>query len=463
MEHRLGTYLPQDRLRALITGDSLPDRPCGSAIFADISGFTPLTEKLTHTLGPRKGVEALSHQLNAVYGALIDQVESYGGSVISFAGDSIIGWFEEFSSPSAALRAITCAQSMQVAMREFKELSLKVIITSGLARRLIVGDPNIQLIDALAGRTIARLSTAERLARKGEILLDEPTLEIVGKNATILEKRIDAGTSEYFSVLNSLANPSEQMTLPPLNMNAVSAESLRPWLLAAVYQREQTDMISLLTELRPAVPLFMNFSGIDYDNDADAEEKLNAFVTYAQRVITRYDGTLLQLVIGDKGSYVYAVFGAFTAYEDDAQRAVYAALELRQTPKQLTYIQSLQTGISLGTLRVGAYGNNTRHTFAALGDDVNLAARLMTTARTDEILITGRVQVDIADAFTLEPREPIAMKGKGEPQPVFAVTGISRHRATRLPEPAYRLPMIGRQQELTLVNEKLSLVLQGKG
>jgi len=87
----------------------------------------------------------------------------------------------------------------------------------------------------------------------------------------------------------------------------------------------------------------------------------------------------------------------------------------------------------------------------------------MTTAAKDEILITGRVQIDIADTFTLEPREPIAMKGKGEPQPVFAVTGISHRRATRLPEPTYRLPMVGRQDELNLIDEKLNLALQGKG
>jgi class 3 adenylate cyclase len=85
--HRLGTYLPEDRLQALLRGDSLPSQTHGTAIFADISGFTTLTEKLTRTLGARKGVEALSQQLNAVYGALIDRMERYGGSVISFAGE----------------------------------------------------------------------------------------------------------------------------------------------------------------------------------------------------------------------------------------------------------------------------------------------------------------------------------------------------------------------------------------
>jgi class 3 adenylate cyclase/tetratricopeptide (TPR) repeat protein len=441
----------------------LPSRTNGSAIFADLSGFTPLTEKLTRILGPRRGVEALSQQLNGVYGALIDEVESYGGSVLGFAGDSIIGWFEEAGSESTALRATTCAQGMQSAMQKFDELSLKIVITTGPARRLVVGDPAIQLIDTIAGRTIARLTTAERLARRAETLLDEATLESLGAYARVVEERTDLSTSERFWLLHSLSRPAKQWSVPPSDTGKMSPEHLRPWLLPTVYGREQTGMVSFLTELRPAVPLFVNFSGIDYDNDPDAETKLNAFIAHSQRLLTKYGGTLLQLVIGDKGSYLYAVFGAFTAHEDDAQRAVYAALEIRRTPEELPYIRSLQIGISLGTLRVGAYGNVRRQTYAALGDDVNLAARLMTTAQPEEILITGRVQIEVADTFTLEPREPLPMKGKGEPQSVFAVTGISRQRATRLPEPTYRLPMIGRQEELSLIHEKLRLALQGKG
>ena len=244
-----------------------------------------------------------------------------------------------------------------------------------------------------------------------------------------LNKELNSDTSEKFMVLATLVSTADKVDLPPVDPAALTVEILRPWLLATVFQREHTDMLSFMTELRPAVPLFMNFSGIDYDSDMDAGKKLNAFVAHAQRVIAKYDGVLLQLVIGDKGSYIYAAFGAFTAHEDDAQRAVYAALELKQTSRQLAYIQSIQIGISLGTLRVGAYGNATRNTYAALGDDVNLAARLMTTARKDEILIMGRVQIDIGDTFALEPREPIRIKGKQEPQTVFAVTGISHHRA----------------------------------
>ena len=461
--HRLGSYLPQDRLRALADKAILPDRATGSAIFADISGFTPLTETLTQGLGPRKGVEELSRMLNKVYGALIDQVENYGGSIISFAGDSVIGWFEEADLSSASLRAVTSAQSMQSAMKEFDELSLKVSITTGPARRFVVGDPNIQFLDAVAGHTIARLAAGERLANKGEIVFDEATRSALEGNVTSREERPSEGTLDKYSVLRSLESAALPKPLSPLSDDAIEIEKLRPWLLPTVYEREATGLITFLTELRPAVPVFVKFAGIDYDNDPVAGEKLNTFVAHVQRIVTKYDGVLLQLVIGDKGSYVYAVFGAPIAHEDDSKRAVYAALELKQTPQKLDFIQSVQIGVSLGTLRVGAYGSITRRTYAALGDDVNLAARLMTTAKSGEILITGRVQIDIGDTFTLEPREPIPMKGKGEPQPVFAVTDVSHRRATRLPEPNYRLPMVGRQKELALVDERLNLALQGKG
>ena len=82
----LATYLPQDRRRALAQGQNLPDRAHGSVLFADISGFTPFTEALRHTYGPRRGAEELSKHLDAVYTTLIAEVERYGGSVTGFAG-----------------------------------------------------------------------------------------------------------------------------------------------------------------------------------------------------------------------------------------------------------------------------------------------------------------------------------------------------------------------------------------
>ena len=171
--NNLHTYLPQDRQRALGRGETLPDRTTGAALFADISGFTPLTEALTQQLGPRRGIEELTHQINAVYDALITEIEKVGGSVIGFAGDAITCWLDG----DTGLRAVTAALALQTAMSAFPRLGLKVAVTTGPVRRFVVGDPAVQLLDALTGATVARLATAEHLATRGEVLIDTATAD----------------------------------------------------------------------------------------------------------------------------------------------------------------------------------------------------------------------------------------------------------------------------------------------
>ena len=79
------------------------------------------------------------------------------------------------------------------------------------------------------------------------------------------------------------------------------------------------------------------------------------------------------------GSYLYASFGAAQVHEDDAARALRAALAFKDavagTPCRV------QMGLSSGTLRVGGYGGRTRRSFGAMGDDVNTAARLWNGGR----------------------------------------------------------------------------------
>jgi len=87
-------YIPTDRRQALARGVSLPDRTTGTALLADISGFTPLAEALARDLGSQRGAEELTRYLNQVYDVLIAEVDCYGGSVIGFSGDAITCWFD---------------------------------------------------------------------------------------------------------------------------------------------------------------------------------------------------------------------------------------------------------------------------------------------------------------------------------------------------------------------------------
>lgn len=457
----LSAYLPPDRRRALQAGQQLPDRTSGAALFADISGFTPLTEKLTQTLGARRGIEELTRQINTVYDALIRQVELRGGSIISFAGDAFTCWFDDRDG-EASSRAVTTSQALQSAMQSIPDLAIKVAVTSGPARRFAVGDPQIQLIDALAGETISRLATAEHLARSGDIILDLNTIARAGDTLQVHAWREDVETNERFALL-PLSSSTVDDSPADVSREDIPAEILRDWVLATVYTREQSGLGEFLTELRPAVVLFLRFSGINYGADDDAQDKLDGLIRHIQQTISLYEGTLLQLTIGDKGSYIYACFGAPTAHDDDARRAVRAALALRGMPDKLLYLQPVQIGISRGVMRAGAYGGVQRRAYGVLGDEVNVAARLMSLAAPSEILVTSQVQELLGSQFRFESRLPVMLKGKTSSLTVFAVQGVSDRRAARLQEPTYRLPMVGRTQDLALIQDKFDQVKSNNG
>src|SRR5512141_2744837 len=123
MMDSLLAYLPQDRRASLATGSTQPAYAIGAALFADISGFTPITEALAHALGARPGAEVLTQQINAVYEALLEAVEFHMGSVVAFAGDAVTCWFDDAGAASSgAGRAVACAHAMQAAMDEFVAL-----------------------------------------------------------------------------------------------------------------------------------------------------------------------------------------------------------------------------------------------------------------------------------------------------------------------------------------------------
>jgi class 3 adenylate cyclase/tetratricopeptide (TPR) repeat protein len=470
-------YIPTDRRYALARGADLPTQVAGAALFADISGFTPLTEGLVKALGPQRGAEELTGWLNKIYDALLNEIENYRGSVISFSGDAITCWFDDqqvvsFSqNNSAALRAMASALAIQQTMQQFAEveipgagmvsLAIKVVITVGSARRFLIGDPGIQLVDVLAGETLYRLATAEHHAERGEILLDQPAMAALGDQVNALEWREDSESRERFAVVKQLEVKIEADQWPTLEADALTDEQIRPWLLPPVYDRLMSGMGEFLTELRPTVSLFLRFSGIDYDGDAAAQSKLNEYVQAVQQILTRYNSYMLQLTIGDKGSSFYAAFGAPLAHEDNAIRAVSAALELRDL--QMDFITDVQIGISQGLTRTGACGGVYRRTYSAIGDEVNMAARLMQNATLGQVLVNQNVRKATADNFNWEELPPLKVKGKSQAVTVFRLISTQERHGIHLHEPKYALPMVGRASELALIGKKLDLVVGGRG
>ena len=462
-------YLPTDRRHALARGEQLPDRARGAALFVDISGFTPIAEALTRDLGPQRGAEQLTRYLNQVYDVLVADLDRFGGSAIGFSGDAITCWFEADSG----LIAVGCALAMQESMAQFaavrlpsgEQLSLaaKAGVATGQVRRFVVGDPGRQLIDVLAGQLLDEMAEAEHRAAPGEVVLGPTATEMIGESVNIHPWDDASPSGGRFGVAQALRTRPRSNPWPELPATALSEEQLRPWLLGPVFERLRAGHGEFLAELRPAVALFLRFEGIDYDADEAAGDKLDEFVRHAQRVIGEYDGTLVDITTGDKGSHFYIAFGAPTAHEDDLERAASAALDLRSDSASLTYLTDLRIGISHGRMRTGAYGGSTRRTYGVLGDATNLAARLMQAAQPGEILVSYSSREGIRRAFSWHEQRLIQVKGKADPIRVVSLVGRQAEGGVPRTTGRHTLPMVGREPELALLRQKLAQVSAGHG
>jgi predicted ATPase/class 3 adenylate cyclase len=341
-------------------------------------------------------------------------------------------------------------------------IGVKVAAASGPARRFLVGDPDIQVIDVLGGEPLERLASAESCAARGEIVLDASTAAALGPDLELAEWRAAGAAGERFAVLRGLPAAVSPAPWPPLQLEQLAPEKVRPWLLPPVYQRLRSGGGEFLAELRPAVALFLRFGGIDYQDD-DAGQKLDHYIRQVQQVVARFDGSLIQLTVGDKGSYLYAAFGAPIAHEDDARRAVSAALELRRLAPVPAWEGRVQIGLSAGRMRTGAYGSRSRRTYGVFGPQTNIAARLMQAAAPGQILASPAVGRATAEAFSWAELPPVRLKGVAEPLPVFSLRQPNAPQAVHLQAPRYSLPMVGRQAELSILEDRLAQAIGGQG
>jgi predicted ATPase/class 3 adenylate cyclase len=471
------SYIPIDRRVALASRRQIPSSSEGAVLFADISGFTPLSKVLSEIFGARRGVDELTRRLNTVYGQLIAQVHRFGGSVIGFSGDAIMCWFSaveeapKIPSVSPVHRAIASGLRMQQVMANFGalaitenvtiSLAIKTVVAAGKVRRMLVGDPAIQVIDVLAGAPLDRVSMGEQLAQKGELLVDAELLPQLGADVAVTGRRTVTDAGVEFASVSSLGIPVQEGGYWPASVELDDA-AIHPWLLPVIRERLGQGYGQFLAELRPAVALFLRFAGLDYENDDHVDEKLDAYVRWVQAVLARYEGTLIQLTTGDKGSYLYAVFGAPLAHSDDPDRAVAAALDLRSAPQHLPFISQAQIGISQGRMRVGAYGSDTRRTYGVLGDATNLAARLMAQAEPGQILISQEVADVVDELYRLEPLGQVALKGLPAPTSIHAVVDRRQMVADQYAA-QFTSPLVGREEEQACLLDVARQVLDGTG
>ena len=196
-------------------------------------------------------------------------------------------------------------------------------------------------------------------------------------------------------------------------------------------------------------------------------EVMNEAFQYLTAPITRYEGTVARLM----GDAVLALFGAPTAHEDDPQRAILAALDIvdgiklfrEQMNREYGLDFNVRIGINTGPVVVGDVGSAAATEYTAMGDAVNVAARMEQTAEPGTIQVSEDTYRMVAPLFDCEPLGGTEVKGKGAPVPAYRVLGVKAQPGRLRGVEGVSAPLIGRDREFDKLKGVLEQLSEGRG
>jgi class 3 adenylate cyclase len=451
----------------------------GSFLFADVSGFTALSEKLQQHSGAH-GTETLTAVINDFFATMLEILAKSDGQLLKFAGDALLVFFpasDEGHDVSDALKAIRTGLRMQRAMRErFQPVRSEPLIAvlgsdHTAALTMSIGIARGRLFEALVGNPVQRdhliqgdlpglAMQAEAVGDRDEVIIDEALAQTVADHF-----RLTPLTDGFYQVVDDFGDRLDDYEFELLKRRRakvgalfdLDTSSLLDDLAQLVRRVEVVsryvapyvlhDLVHsqdfhLKSENRFTVTMFCHVTGFaemlrDW-GDAQLQRTaglLGRFYNIVQRIITAHGGTLARTDPYKLGTKYLVTFGAPIAHGDDPERAVAAAVEIMEQTRQFNqrlndelpsdlrrdHYVSVRIGITQGETFAGEVGWKQRREFTVMGDDVNLSARFMANAQPDQILISARVQQRVAQRFELTEIPPLILKGKSKPIPAFIV------------------------------------------
>ena len=210
-----------------------------------------------------------------------------------------------------------------------------------------------------------------------------------------------------------------------------------------------------LEERKIVSVLFVDLVGFtDRSDNADPEDVRAILRPYHARIkqeLERFGGTIEKFV----GDAVMAVFGAPAAHEDDAERAVRAALRILDAIDELNDEHpgldlAVRAAVNSGEAVVSLSARPERGEGIATGDVVNTAARLQTAAPTGGLVVGATTYFATRDAIEYAPADPVSVKGKTEPLTIWRAIGARSRLGVDL-EPTDDKPFVGRDEDLALL------------
>lgn len=454
LRETLFSYLPGLLAKRLVDPSSSLEPPETSlspaaVFFADIKGFTAITEKLAEQ-GPA-GAEELTHLLNTFFGQIIDVVHEHGGDVIKFAGDALLAIWqpEQIEEDLTALthRAAQCALAVQEAIQnkrneEGVRLSLKIAIGSGTIRVFFVGGVFNRCEFYVAGEPIVQVGKAGGHCQADQVVLSPDAWNRIRGDAE------GKAINEEAVHLKEIARPVTPTPRQVLDLPESAEATVWSFIPRAIRLRLEAGQTGWLAELRNVTVLFVSLPDMNHGTPLDLAQNV---MKGLQTSLYHYEGSVNKLSVDDKGVTLLAAMGLPPlAHEDDAVRGVHAALAIQSTLQKLGVRGSI--GVAGGRVFCGAYGSSVRREYTMIGDTVNLAARLMQAAK-GGILCNEVVYQAAQERLSFEELKPIQVKGKCEPVPIYRPSGSTQTKLLA------RSVLVGREIQQEFLTSRLEALL----
>lgn len=418
----------------------------GTLVFADVSGFTRLTEKLAHQ--GRRGSEEMVTTISEVFTALL-RATTDGGDVLKFGGDALLLFYQ---GDDHAQRACHAALTMQRELRRVGgidtsrgrvRLRMSIGVHSGRFHLLLCGGGHLEL--HVLGADATTTTALEAAADPGEVLTSPAT-------AALLDGvRVTAGPGDALRVRSVPSLPP--VPVPDLAAGPDVARFVPPVLRAHLAHAEHDS------EHRRATVAFVAFAGVDEllarGRTEQAFDRVQTLTDGIMDALATYEVLLTATDIGSDGGKFMLTAGAPRTTGDEEARM----LRVARRAVEIDCGLPVRVGVNAGNVFVGAVGAPHRRTYSTMGDATNTAARVMGRAEPGTVLATRTVTAEVAGRFAVTPRPRFFVKGKSQ----AVDSGIVGPAVVPAAGTVSDAPLVGRDQELATLSAGLADARSGAG
>ena len=358
-------------------------------------------EKVNHTYTPPEGL------------ALMKKIEKTTVSEFSNGNESLLLFQHPITYQSLAVGQVIMALSRQSILDGIKSETLFILaLTLGA---LIVGLGSSVFMSFYFSRPILDLKEGTKVLSQGNF------------NHRVIIPRNDE--------MGDLGRAFNQMAIG-LGERQLIRETFGKYVSPEIRDKILSGDIPLDGERREATLLFSDIRGftpyVEQNEPEEVIKSMRDYFTAMQTAISRHGGLVLQYV----GDEIEAVFGVPLAVEDHAERALRAALDMRDALERLNQkrdeagLEPLRHGIGIytGDVLAGNTGSEDRLSYTLIGNTVNLASRIQGMTKEvgwDILAYEGTLQ-RLKEAFDVTKEKPRSAKGYSKPITVYRVNGHTR-------------------------------------